>query len=110
VRTWPAIFVPPLVFLTLLSLNYALEPPACEQQSRLAMHVAAAVALLIALSCVGLAARAWRSVGLTFTTDDPGEETRTRFGAVIGLMLSVSSALSISMLWVVQLILPACVR
>jgi hypothetical protein len=109
-RIWPALFVPPLVFLTLLSLNYALEPPACEQQQRLPMHLTAAIALLIALGGIALALRAWRSVGGGFPSDGPGLEERARFVAVIALMLSSLSALAIAALWLVQLLMPACIR
>jgi hypothetical protein len=109
-RIWPALFVPPLVFLTLLSVNYSLEPPACEQQQRLPMHLSAAVALLIALGGIALALRAWRSVGGGFPSDEAGLEARTRFIAVIALMLSSLSALAIAALWLVQLLMPACIR
>jgi hypothetical protein len=109
-RIWPALFIPPLVFLTLLSLNYSLEPPACEQQQRLPMHVTAAVALLIALGGIALALRAWRSVGGGLPSDEAGFEARTRFVAVIAVMLSTLSALAITALWLVQLLMPACIR
>jgi hypothetical protein len=110
VRTWPAIFVPPLVFLTLLCLNYALEPYACEQQQGLAMHLTAGVSLLIGLGGIALALRAWRSIGGGFPTDEPGPEQRTKFAAVIALMLSTLSTLAIAMLWVVQVLMPPCIR
>jgi hypothetical protein len=110
VRTWPAIFVPPLVFLALLSLNYSLEPPACEHQSRLTMHVTAAIALLIVLGCVALARRAWRGIGGGFPSDEEGPEMRARFAAVLALMLSSLSALSVAGLWLVQILMPACIR
>ena len=107
---WPALFVPPLVFLTLLSLNYSLEPLACGQQQRVAMHLTAAVALLIALGGIALALRAWRSVGGGPPSDDAGLESRTRFVAVIALMLSSLSTLAIAALGLVQLLMPACIR
>lgn len=109
-RTWPALFIPPLVFLTLLSVNYALEPYACEQQQRLAMHLTAGASLLIGLGAIALALRAWRSVGGGFPTDESGPEHRTRFASVIALMLSTLSTLGIAMLWVVQVLIPPCVR
>ena len=109
-RIRPALYVPPLVFLALQSLNYALEPFACENQQRLPMHVSAAVALLVALGGIALALRAWRSVGGRLPQDDPGPEERARFVALIALMLSSLSALAIAMLWVVQILMPACIR
>jgi hypothetical protein len=72
--------------------------------------VTAAVSLLIAFGGIALALRSWRSVGGGFPSDEPGLEARTRFVAVIALMLSTLSALSIAMLWVVQLLMPACIR
>jgi hypothetical protein len=109
-RIWPALFIPPLAFLTLLSLNYALEPAACGNQQRLPMHLTAGVALLVALGGIALALRAWRSVGGGLPGDEPGPEERARFAAVIGLVLSSLSTLAIVMLWVVQVLMPACIR
>ncbi|HYC48895.1 MAG TPA: hypothetical protein VED01_25735 [Burkholderiales bacterium] len=109
-RIWPALFVPPLVFLTLLSLNYALEPPACENQTRLAMHLSAAASLAVAVGCIALAVRVWRSVGGGLPDDKAGHESRTRFLAAGATLLASLSTLSILMLWVVQMLIPPCVR
>jgi hypothetical protein len=109
-RIWPALYVPPLVFLALQSLNYALEPLACENQQRLPMHLTAAVALLVALGGVALALRAWRSIGGGMPHDEPAPEERARFVALLALMLSTLSTLAIAMLWVVQILMPACIR
>lgn len=108
--TWPALFVPPLVFLTLLSLNYAMESPSCEYQMRWPMHVTAAIALAIALGGVALAWRGWQGVGGGLAGDSPDAEERRRFTAVMALMLSSLSSLAIVMLWVVQIIMPPCIR
>jgi hypothetical protein len=110
VRIWPALFVPPLVFLALLSVNYALEPPACENQTRLAMHLSAAVSLAIAIGCIVLAVRVWQSVGGGLPDDKGDHESRTRFLAAGATLLSSLSTLAIVMLWVVQMLIPPCVR
>ena len=109
-RVWPSLYFPPLAFLILQSLNYALEPWACENQQRLPMHVSAAVCLVIALACAALAWRGWETVGGSMPDEEATPEARTRFFAVVGLMVSALSALAILALWAVQLAVPPCVR
>jgi hypothetical protein len=110
VRIWPALFVPPLAFLTLLNVNYGLEPWACEYQIRWPLHLSAAVALVLALGAGALAWRDWRAVGMEPPNDADGEAPRVRFLSAVGLMLSGLSALAIMGLWTTILILPPCVR
>ena len=109
-RVWPTLYVPPLVFLILQSVNYALEPWACEHQQRLPMHLTSAVCLVVALACAAFAWRAWQAVGVLPPDEAPTPEARTRFFAAMGLMLSSLSALAILALWAVQLAVPPCVR
>jgi hypothetical protein len=109
-RYWPAIFVPPLTFLTLLSTGYAIVPWACEHQTRAPLHWISAIALVIALAGMALAWHDWRSVGLK-RPDDKGERaSRLRLLCVVGLMLSGLSTLAVLSLWLTQFVIPPCVR
>jgi hypothetical protein len=110
VRIWPPIFVPPLLFLILQSLNYAIEPWACENQLRYPLHLTAAATLAIVLVCAALAWSEWVSAGVAPPDDRAGVESRTRFLAMLGLMLSVFSAVAVIALWLTQFIVPLCVR
>jgi hypothetical protein len=109
VRTWPALFVPPLAFLTLLTVNYGLEPWACEYQVRWPLHASSLIALAVVCVCGRLAWRAWSSVR-TERADAADRTAQVRFLSAAGLMLSALSALVVLALWTTILILPPCVR
>ena len=74
------------------------------------MHLTSALALLIAVGGIAWAARAWRATGSRFPDDRGDPQTRGRFLAVIALMLSTMSTLSIAGLWLVQFLIPPCIR
>jgi hypothetical protein len=103
------LFVPPLAFLTLLCVNYGLEPWACEYQIRWPLHLTSALALGVVL---GAGVLAWR--GFTIAPEgahEPGSEgARLRFLSAMGTMMSGLSALAVAALWITILILPPCVR
>ena len=109
-RYWPAITLPPLVFLTLLSVAYALVPWACENQARAPLHVVSAVGLLLAALGVWAAWREWRALGFK-RPDDKAEKTSwLRLLSVVGLMQASIFTLAIAVLWLTQFVIPPCVR
>ena len=109
-RLLSPLIVPPLIFLILQSVNYALEPWACEHQTRFPMHATAMVALAIALAGAALAWREWHARGRILPDDGAGTDSSARFLAVVGLMVSAFSALAIAALWMTQFVVPPCVR
>jgi hypothetical protein len=109
-RIWPGLFIPPLAFLSLLSVNYAMEPWACEFQIRWPLHLSSAVVLVLVLAAGALALRDWRQVGFEAPDDGDAQAPRVRFLSAMGAMLSVLSALAVLGLWTTILILPPCVR
>lgn len=109
-RIWPGLLVSPLIFLTLLVVNYGMEPWACEYQVRWPLHLAAAVALVLVLGFAALAWRDWNEVGMQRPDDSPDDVARVRFLSVLGLMLSGLMTLAVLGLWTTMLILPPCVR
>ena len=104
------LFVPPVVFLALISIGYAMVPWQCETQRRLPLHIVSFVALAIVAGCVHLAWRNWRSLGTEPTYDEPQITVWVRFLAGLGLILSGLVAVGTLMLWITQFILPPCVR
>jgi MFS superfamily sulfate permease-like transporter len=110
VRVWPGLIAPPLVFLTLLCVNYGLEPWACEFQIRWPLHLASAVALVLVLVAGALAVRDWRRAGFESPDDSDAQAARVRFLSSMATMLSTLSALAVLGLWATILIMPPCVR
>jgi len=110
VRIWPALFIPQLAFLALLTINYGLEPWACEYQISWPLHLSAAIALVLVAAAGALAWRDWHGVGYRKPDDSTDAATRVRFLSVSGLMLSVLGVLGVLALWSTILILPPCVR
>src|SRR4051812_36081092 len=104
-----ALFVPPLLFLALVTVAYAMVPWACEEQHRFPLHLACAAALAIAVACAALAWRNWRDVGLESPDDQPERTVRLRFIAALSLMLSALMSVGIAAVWLTPLILPPCV-
>jgi hypothetical protein len=109
-RLWMPLVVPPLIFLTLQSVNYALEPWACANQIVYPLHVSAALALLIAIAGAALSWREWQSVGGKLPDDKAEADSRIGFLAVLGLMVSALSIFAILALWATQLVVTPCVR
>jgi hypothetical protein len=109
-RLWPPLFIPPLAFLTLLNVNYGLEPWACEFQIRWPLHLSSGIAIALVVAAGALAWRDWTRAGLLGPDDGEGEAPRVRFLSAMGLMLSGFSALAVLGLWTTILILPPCVR
>src|SRR4051794_41697335 len=57
---WPALVFAPSLFLTQMSLNYALVEWACSSQKHGALQIVPAVSLVIILATVAIAAGGWR--------------------------------------------------
>jgi hypothetical protein len=79
----------PLVWLTLLEVNYVLTYVACEQRSDWMLHVASIVALVL-VGLAGLVAWRARTAGPTdapTVSQDEIAELRTRFLANAGVLM-----------------------
>jgi hypothetical protein len=109
-RLWPALFVPPLAFLSTLAAAYALVPWACATQRHFPIHLLALGCLAITIAGIVLALRDWRSAGLVEPDDGPDKAVQVRFIAVLALMLSGLIAVSTLTLWITTWIVPPCVR
>ena len=57
---WPALVFAPSLFLTQMSLNYALVEWACSSQQHGSLHIIPAVSLVIVLVTIALAVRDWQ--------------------------------------------------
>jgi hypothetical protein len=96
---WAPIIGPMVATLVVLETAYALVGPACRRETRLFLHLVPAAALIGTILLTIVAMRMWRERGRNWETQTGGQETRTRFMAVVGLMSGVSGALIIVAQW-----------
>ena len=110
---WAGLLAGPIVWLTLLEVNYLFAYVACEVQGTWFMHLAIAIA--VALVCAaGLAA--WRASSGPITADETlthplSDETRTqrsRWMSLAGIALSLWFSLVILAMEVPLVVLQVC--
>jgi hypothetical protein len=110
-RIWLALLVAPSLALACQSIMFALVTPSCSVQTRIGLHVAAFVALILAGASSALAHGEWRrrTHGSTTAsdTDAPGPHTRG-FLAAVALAVGLLSCLVILTMWLAAWILSPC--
>jgi hypothetical protein len=83
-------------------------PWACAHHDMLYSHAAALIGVFIAAASGALAANEWRRAGGGWPDDEGGERGRSRFVAMLALLLSGASMLIIIAQWIPDLILSPC--
>jgi hypothetical protein len=99
---WWALLVVPGVFLGSLSAAYAVAPLACMTQRHGIVHIAPAIALLVALSGVALAGLSWRRL------QRAGDRADRRFLAGIAAAVAALFVLAALAQWYVAAALSPC--
>jgi hypothetical protein len=109
--TFLALILAPSLALACQSLMYSLVGPSCSIQTRLLVHVVAALALVATLVLMVLARRQWSAeAGLADAQDRQTQgrgETR-RFLAAAGTAVAALSSLVILMMWFGAWVLSPC--
>lgn len=100
----------PLAFLTQLTVNYAVVPRACSSGHAYAPHLVTILFLLIALAGGFVAWRNWRDAGQVESGEGGGRVERSRFLAVMGLLLSGLITLVFIAQWIPQFLISPCQR
>ena len=104
---WASIVIAPVVYLTNLSIAYALVPLACDTQHDFPVHLANGVTFALMLAALALAWQARRaSPRPSGIADD--DVDRNRFLSTIGLYLSALLVLAVAGQWSAQWILSPC--
>lgn len=103
---WTAFLAPPVVFLTMVSVNYALSGWACRTGHLWVLHAIVIAALTIDVATTFLAWRLWRGLG----GGDAGEAMsgRRRLMAIGGLTNGAFFALAIVAADVAIVVLGGC--
>ena len=104
---WASIVIAPVVYLTNLSVAYALVPLACDTQHDLPVHLANGITFVLMLVALALA---WRTRQANprppGTADD--DVDRNRFLSTIGLCVSALLVLGVAGQWSAQWVLSPC--
>jgi hypothetical protein len=105
---WFAVLGGALAWGIALGAQYGLVEVACGTGRMLPLHLASAVALLLALTALGVARRVWRAAGRQPADEGGGPLPRSRFMAALGLMASALFAFGIVAQWVGTVFLHPC--
>jgi hypothetical protein len=107
-RIWLALLISPSLALGAQSIMYALVTPACSAQTRVAIHVVAAVALALSLLFTWLASTAGAPVRFAADTDSAEPPMTRHFLAVVAAAVGAISSLVILCMWIGAWVLSPC--
>lgn len=107
-RIWLALLATPALALAAQSIMYALATPSCSVQTRVAIHVVAAVTLALCVLFTLMARGAGAPVRFGADHDD-GEPASTRhFLAIVAAAVGAISALVVLAMWMAAWVLSPC--
>lgn len=118
-RPWPddgtptgllsaAVFLGPAAALGDLQIAYMLVAPACEAGTTLPLHLVHAAMLAVAIAGGASGWLALRLVGPGRPHGDAGRAARSRFLALLGMLLSALFALVVVAQWLGDFVLSPC--
>ena len=108
-RQWWKVLVPPVVFLTELSVSYAYVPRACDAQRTQVLHWMLLAALAIVCVSAVLAWRDYVGLGRQLPHDYGTPQERARFLALLGVLITTLFAVAMVAQGVAQLSVSPCV-
>ena len=107
---WAGVLAGPLAALTQLQVNYALVLWACAAGREWALHVVSLLALLVTVAGGLLSWRNWRHAGGGWEDGGAGVVPRSRFMAVVGILISGLTALIVVAQWIAIFVYDPCER
>jgi hypothetical protein len=110
-KSWLALIVAPSIALAVQSVLYALVTPSCGAQTRLQLHLAAAVALVVVVVMAVLAfgeSSLRRGEPASHDSDEAKEPAPRRFLANLASAVAALSALVILAMWFMMWVLTPC--
>lgn len=105
---WMGVLLAPFSFLLNLQVSYALVPWACSAGHPFWLHLASAGTFLLAMLGAFTAWRNWQKTGRESQSEGGTPLARSRFMAIIGLMMSALFSLIILAQWIADFILDPC--
>jgi hypothetical protein len=100
----------PVVALANQQATYSVDAWACGHDTRAVLHVAPALCLILVLALTWSAYANWRAVGPSPDDEYEFVGARTRFLAMLGVTISVFSAVVILAQWAAVFVFDPCVR
>jgi len=107
-RQWAVNLVPPLAVLLDLEVTYSLVDYTCRTGDTLTGHLVHGGFLLLTLVMGALAWRSWSAAGGVADTAGGDLAARSRFMALVGLMVSALSGLTVAAQWLPAFFLHPC--
>ena len=86
---WAGILAGPFAWFLQMQVSYALVPWACATGHLVVLHLTTLGGMLIAAAGALIAWREWRRVGSEWPKGAGGPQMRSRFMAVLGLLISI---------------------
>lgn len=105
---WIGVLLAPFAFLLNLEISYALVPWACSTGQLFWPHVASCGSLLLALLGAFTAWRNWQKTGREWQSETGSARARSRFMAILGLLMSGLFSLVILAQWIANFIIDPC--
>jgi hypothetical protein len=107
-QTWPALLGAPSAVLVNLSVNSALESPACALQTNAPLQAVSAAALAFSLLATFVAWRRWRAMSMRGQPDSVALVARPVFLACVATGVGAISTLTLAVMAVPQWLLSPC--
>ena len=105
---WIGILGGPLIWLSILQIQFMLVPWACGAGWTPALHVTSVLALALAAAAIWIAHRCWIRTGREWPGEEDGSLERSRMMAVVGMLVSSLSFLVILAQWITNILMNPC--
>jgi hypothetical protein len=105
---WAGVLIAPLAWALQMQAGYILVQPACQAGRNTLLHIVTLAALLLAALGGFIAWRKWQQTGRAWPDEAAGALARSRFMAVLGLLLSVMFFLVIVAQGIASFVLHPC--
>ena len=107
---WAGLLTAPLSFLLHLQVNYMLVTQLCQSEHKIVLHLVTLAFLLVAAGGGFIAWRNWESAGRKWPAEAGSVTERSRFMAVVGLLISLIIVLALIAQLIPQFIYDPCQR
>lgn len=108
VALWYGLLGGPIVWFFGLLAGYPLVEVACTKRTMFPLHLGNSIALLLVLGAAWAAWSQWTRLGRGWAGEGGDTATRSRFMAVMGVILSALFALGIGFQWLATAFLHPC--